>query len=183
MGQTATSPNEGSQMSYDIATGSHTFRWWAKNGYYYCIQQREDLMDGSWTYFPYGVKGQGGIEGINFTGTSGMLFMRLQFSDDPEADFLVADWDNDGVNSADEMDQGTNPFTAFSEDGDTIPDDWETYYGLDTTTGVDSSQHNGDEDTLTDYQEYHTGTNPTVTNTLSADSSHQADVVVWTSRR
>ena len=95
------------------------------------------------------------------------------------SDINSSDTDGNGLSDQTEYLAGYDPATDTSADGDTLPDDWENYYGLDTAAGVDSSQGNTDGDLLTDYQEFYAGTNPTTVNRITQDSNRLAGVVVW----
>ncbi|MCP4847623.1 MAG: LamG domain-containing protein, partial [Verrucomicrobiaceae bacterium] len=55
---------------------------------------------------------------------------------------------------------GAAPVDASDEDGDTLPDWWETKYAGDLTT-LNGLAGDFDEDGLTDYDEYEIGTDPT----------------------
>ncbi|MDP0497434.1 MAG: hypothetical protein Q7Q73_14630 [Verrucomicrobiota bacterium JB024] len=122
-GQTASSPNEGAKIGYDITAGTHSFRWWARDDYYYYIQERNDLMSGSWAFFPYAVKGEDGIEGIDFSSTANMLFFRLAYTNDRSSPLVLADRDGDGFSDLSELDMGTNPFDDTDVDINGVPDD------------------------------------------------------------
>ncbi len=121
--QTASSPNEGVEISHDVISGNHSYRWWAREDHYYYIQENDDLMDGSWVFFPYAVKGQDGIEGIDFSTTADMLFLRLAYTDDRNSPLVVTDRDGDGFSDLSELDMGTDPFDATDIDLNGIPDD------------------------------------------------------------
>lgn len=121
--QTASSPNEGAKIGYDITAGTHSFRWWARDDYYYYIQERNDLMSGSWAFFPYAVKGEDGIEGIDFSSTANMLFLRLAYTNDRTSPLVLADRDGDGFSDLSELDMGTDPFDDTDADENGISDD------------------------------------------------------------
>ncbi|WP_269524937.1 hypothetical protein [Coraliomargarita parva] len=71
------------------------------------------------------------------------------------------DFDADRISNLEEFFASTNPLSSFSADGDSIPDDWEVYYGLDVTPGVDSSGHDSDCDGASSLSEFEMNTDPT----------------------
>ncbi|ACL06001.1 hypothetical protein Dalk_4321 [Desulfatibacillum aliphaticivorans] len=71
----------------------------------------------------------------------------------------TGDQDQDGLNDADEYRYLTDPKVKDSE-GDLMEDGWEVTYGLDPM--YDDSQENPDGDSLTNLEEFLSGTDPTV---------------------
>jgi len=156
--QTADDLNEGTVLIYDESNAPtpFSFNWWGHSGYFYFIEQSETLKE--WTYFPYAVIGDDGIEGVDFNTNSDKMFLRLQFTNDPNSALLTADFDGDNVGNGDELLQGTNVFGWLTGDGDLMADDWELFWfgDLDET---DAS--NADGDFTTNLEESELGLDPT----------------------
>ena len=95
------------------------------------------------------------------------------------SDINSSDTDGNGLSDQTEYLAGYDPAVDTSADADQLPDDWENYYGLDTTTGTNSSSNDSDGDFLTDYQEFYAGTNPTYTNAIDEDSLGLINLVVF----
>lgn len=181
-GQTADDHNEGSKLVYNTSTDNYTFSWWGRSGWTYFLQTSTDLF--GWTYVPTIIEsGNDAVLSYGFSYSlpnfGDAVFLRLNMTDKAGAAGTSGDADGDRISNQDEFNQGTDPMSIASNDGDTIPDDWEIFYGLDTTTGVDSSSSDGDSDTLSDYQEFYAGTNPNTTDTLLVDSTNQAQIQTW----
>jgi len=152
--QTATDLNEGLTISYDSTPNEVTVTWWTKPDYFYFLLTTADLADDPWAYFDYAVIGDASAKGIIMSLSGDMLFFRVELTNDVNSPLLILDQDGDKVSTVDELLQGTDPFLSQSLDGDTIPDDWETFYGLDTTPGVDSSGDDDEPDGATTLTEY-----------------------------
>ena len=152
--QTATDGNEGLTIRHDETLGEISVRWWSQSNVYYFLLVTSDLADDPWAYFPYATLGDDGPQGIIMSLSGDKLFFRLELTNDVNSPLLQLDQDGDKISTADELLQGTDPFLSQSLDGDTIPDDWETFHGLDTTPGVDSSADDGDPDGANNFTEY-----------------------------
>lgn len=160
--QTATDLNEGLRITYDGAQQEYTVNWWSRADHYYFLLETTDLVDDPWAYFPYAALGDDGVKGIVLSSSSDKMFFRVEWTNDTNSPMLQVDHDNDQVGTIDELQQGTDPFLSQSLDGDTIPDDWEVFHGLDTTVGVDSSGDDADGDGATDASEFTQGGDPAV---------------------
>jgi hypothetical protein len=159
--QTSTDLNEGSILTHDAVNDIYVFAWWGKTGRTYFIQQSDNLTE--WNYLPEIESGLAAVIQYGMSTNEDKIFARLRHTDrfttHPETD----DFDGDGISNIDEITMSPvqgNPLDASSNDGDSIPDDWEMFYGLDTTPGVDDSNDDGDADGLTNAGEYAVGTNP-----------------------
>jgi hypothetical protein len=157
LAQTASDLNEGSILENDSANGIFRFKWWGKLGRSYFIQHSEDLIQ-PWLYVPIIEPGDESIKEWGFTSTGDRFFLRLRYSDIPTTNAELADFDGDGIGNLDELQHGTDPFSAADQDGNGLPDDWETkYFGA---TGQSASA-DPDGDGLTNAQELVAGTDPT----------------------
>lgn len=70
------------------------------------------------------------------------------------------DFDGDSLSNLQEFQLGTDPTSSSSNDGDAIPDDWELFYGLNTTPGGDSSVDDVEPDGLSNVSEFETHSDP-----------------------
>jgi hypothetical protein len=95
------------------------------------------------------------------------------------SDTNSSDTDGNGLSDQTEYLAGYDPVVDISNDADQLPDDWENYYGLDTTCGVDNSSDNSDGDLLTNYQEYYAMTNPRGFNNINTDYDVQIKITMW----
>lgn len=159
--QTSTDLNEGSILTHDAVNDIYVFAWWGKTGRTYFIQQSVNLTE--WNYLPEIESGAAAVIQYGMSTNEDKIFARLQHTDQftthPETD----DFDGDGISNIDEITMSPvqgDPLDASSNDGDAIPDDWERFYGQDTTPGVDDSNADGEPDGLTNAGEYAAGTNP-----------------------
>jgi hypothetical protein len=163
LAQTASDLNEGSILEHDSENEIFRFKWFGKSGRTYFIQHSEDLMQ-PWLYVPIIDPGDESIKEWGFTSTGDRFFLRLKYSDIPTSNAELADFDGDGIGNLDELQQGTDPFSAADQDGNGLPDDWETkYFGA---TGQSASA-DPDGDGLTNAQELVAGTDPTKPDTDS----------------
>ena len=70
-------------------------------------------------------------------------------------------FDGDGLSNLSEYEKGTDPLKPDS-DGDSLPDGWEDFYGLNPLddTGVNGKEGDLDNDGWSNYEEYANGTKP-----------------------
>jgi hypothetical protein len=163
--QTATDLNEGLSIRRDSATYPtlpFELTWWARPDFYYFVLQTDDLRE-KWSYHDYAVKGTlgadglGDVEGFRFDSSSSMLFFRIEFTNTPSDEVLLADFDGDFISNKDELDQGTDVFGMLFSDADLLPDEWELFWFGNLLEG-DSGD--GDGDGLTNLEESRMGGNP-----------------------
>lgn len=173
--QTATDENEGLTISQDAAafpTLPFELTWWARPNFYYFVLQTDDLTE-DWSYHDYAVKGilgvggLGDVEGFRFDSSSSMLFFRIEFTDDPSAPVLTADFDGDFVPNKAELDLGTDVFDLLFSDPDLMADEWELYFFGDLDQ-IDTD--NDDADYTNNLEESQLGLDPTVDERPSASS-------------
>ena len=161
LAQEASELNEGSKLEWDGSNEIWRFKWWGKAGRTYFIQHSENLLE-SWQWVPVIESGDDSVKEWGFTTSGDRFFTRLKSSDIPTTNAEWADFDGDGVSNLDELQQGTDPFSAADQDGNGLPDDWETkYFG---STGQSASA-DPDGDGLTNAQELAAGTDPTKADT------------------
>ncbi len=86
------------------------------------------------------------------------FFLRLIFTDDPEAPVMRTDFNGTGFSTWEEIQLGTDPFVWEDTAGNGLPDVWELNYFQ--TTGVDP-EADYDGDGQTNLEEYLAGTDPT----------------------
>lgn len=157
--QTADDLNEGFRLSHDSSAtpNPYSLKWWGRSGYFYFIQQTEDLRE-PFNYFPYAVMGSDGIEGIDFDTNAEMIFFRLRYTNDTQSELYLGDFDGDNVANGDELVQSTSPFEWFTTDGDLMADDWELFWFGDLDE-VDAT--NADGDFTINLEESELGLDPT----------------------
>lgn len=125
--------NEGSRLELIASPGVYNFSWQSQPSRTYFIQSSEDLVS-SWIYVPLIEVGDGTRLEYGFETNAPRIFFRLRYTDEPTSDPFTDDFDGDGVSNWDELQQGTDPFSAASNDGDDVPDDWELFYYGNLTT-------------------------------------------------
>jgi hypothetical protein len=160
--QSSTDLNEGSILTHDSANDIYVFAWWGNSGRTYFIQQSGNLTE--WSYLPEIESGEAAVIQYGMSTNDDKIFARLQYTDQTTTHPETDDFDGDGISNIDEITMSPvqgDPLDASSNDGDSIPDDWERYHGLDTTEGVDDSTDDEEPDGLTNAGEYAAGTNPT----------------------
>jgi RHS repeat-associated protein len=136
-------PDEGSRMETTATPGVYKFTWQSQLDRTYFIQTSEDLLS-PWTYIPAIEVGDGTRLEYGIETESLRFFYRLRYTDEPTSDPYTDDFDGDGVNNWAELQQGSDPFSAVSNDGDAVPDDWELfYYGNYTTITSAYADANG----------------------------------------
>ena len=160
--QTADDPNDGARLRRD-GPGDYVFSWWAASGRTYFLQQSEDLI--AWTYFPpeYIETGFDGVDELYFHVTgSAPYFLRLKSVPITSPFPSSADFDGDKINNYEEIINGTDPLHFADGDGDGIPDDWETRFGLNPGDPGDAAP-DWDADGQSNLAEYQAGasTDPT----------------------
>lgn len=160
--QTANDLNEGLQIV--PGTGAERIvSWWGRDGRTFFLQVSDDLD--SWMYPQEAITaGEGTVLHHGLSSSGNILFVRLQHTDQPTTDAENDDFDGDRISNLDEVTmtpvQG-DPLDAGSEDGDTLPDDWERFHGLSTDVGIDSASVDEEPDGLTNAEEFAHGTDPT----------------------
>jgi hypothetical protein len=164
--QTATDLNEGLEITHD-SVGNPTLpfelTFWGRPNFYYFVLQTNDLLE-EWIYHDYAVKGIAGagglgdVEGFRFDSSSSMLFFRIEFTDDPNAEILLADFDGDFVSNKNELDLGLNPFGLDNSEPDALYDDWEIYHF--GSTSAKDGEGDADQDGILDKYESQFGTDP-----------------------
>ena len=150
--QSETDLNEGFTINYDAAGSPlpYTLRWWGRLGFYYFIEESDDLKN--WTYFPYAAAGSDDVEILNFDMDSNRKFFRLNLTNDLDSTILTDDFDGDFVPNKAELDQGTDVFSLSFSDSDLIADDWEYYFFGDLNQNDDDNDDNDFTDNLEESQ-------------------------------
>jgi hypothetical protein len=128
----------------DQPAGAWTLQWDGRPGRTYFLQQSHDLK--TWTYLD-AIHHDDGVKMHGVLSTGQKYFLRLRHSDIPCDDPALADFDNDGLNNADELFWLTDPFNPDS-DRDEIADGDELLLG--TSLLGHSSASDSDEDGLPD---------------------------------
>lgn len=144
--QTASDTNEGLQITRGPSVSEFTVSWWTRPDHFYFLQTTEDLVNDPWAYFDYAELGDSSVGGLIMSLSADKMFFRVDVTNDRNSPLLVLDQDGDKVSTVEELLKGTDPFLSQSLDGDTLPDDWEIFHGLDTTPGVDSSADDSEPD-------------------------------------
>ncbi|MEM1223527.1 MAG: hypothetical protein AAGH40_12290 [Verrucomicrobiota bacterium] len=155
--QTASDLNEGLDLTHDPNLNEIAVRWWTKSSFYYFLSETSDLVNDPWAYFPYAAKGDDSVKGIIMSLTDDKMFFRVELTDDPNAEVLLADFDGDFVPNKAELDQGTDVFDMSFSDADLLADDWELYYFLNLGQ---SDAGNDDSDYTTNLEESQLGLDP-----------------------
>lgn len=126
--QSPSDPGIGEVFIHDASSDAFQFRWWAKAGEYYFVQQTEDLR-ATWNYFPYAVKGNDAVAGIGFTQPNAPhMFFRVLYTNDPASSLLTSDFDADNVPNKFELDNAFDPFDISDGNSNNLPDEWELFY-------------------------------------------------------
>lgn len=148
-------PNSGQRLIRDNITGSFQLTWWGKEGFYYFVQQSDDLRQ--WSYMPLVEEGFDDPLAIGFESNTERLFLRVRYSNDPESNLLSADYNEIGISAWDQLQLGYNPFDWVDTSENGIHDAWELFhFGL---IGIDPDA-DSDGDGQTNLQEFNSGTNP-----------------------
>jgi len=119
---------ENVQWIRNIAEGGFDFSWNGRPEHYYFVEMSTDLSAGSWSFFPYATKGDGGEAGIFLSLVADRFFLRLRHTDDVESPLLTADFNQSGFSNRDQLDMGTDPFGTVDADASGIPDDIEAFW-------------------------------------------------------
>jgi hypothetical protein len=109
---------EKSELTAGVTPGTFTFSWNGQPNRTYFIQQSNDLA--AWLYLPIIERGDGQTLSYGLSSNAARIFWRLRFS--PLATY-GDDVDNDGLNDADELALGRDPFKADAQ-GTGLPDGW-----------------------------------------------------------
>lgn len=153
--QGASDPNEGLRMVRGTG-GQDYLYWWGRSGRTYFVQYSVDMI--TWHYFPDVIE-PGGNAPISYyfsvSGATG-LFVRLKYTDLATSDPIGGDFDGDKVPNTVELDIGTDPLHFADSDSDGMPDDWETWFGLNPNYSGDATG-NLDGDGLSNLAEYQNG--------------------------
>ena len=170
--QTASDPNEGFRVSKN-GPYEYSPSWWGWAGRSYFLQYSFDLA--TWAYVPGFIEsGQAAatayaLDFSDLFGTAGQsrVFFRLKYTDIPTADPYYADFDVDKVPTWIEMENDTDPLHSADSDFDGMPDDWETWFGLnphfsgDAAGGITGDLDGDGLSNLAEYQNGAAGSDPT----------------------
>jgi hypothetical protein len=162
---TASSLNSGLRLTAS-STGDFAAKWFGLDGHVYFLELSADLVEWSWVPI-YEIGDDDALE-YGFSTNADRLFLRLQFSDDPESELLSSIYNQGGISAWNQVQLGYNPFEWVDSTSNGMHDAWEMYYF--GTTGIDP-----DEDVtgsgLTNREEFQLGTDP-----LSSDSNQNG---IW----
>ncbi len=170
--QSAGDPNDGARLRRD-GPEDYIFSWWSASGKTYFLQQSDDLL--TWTYFPpeSGIfTGFGGVDevGVHITGAA-PSFLRLKSVPITSPYPAAEDFDGDKLSNYLEMTNGLDPLNGSDGDGDGLPSDWETWFGLNPNLADATLDADGDgQSNLAEFQanpstdptDYYNGHYPTV---------------------
>lgn len=105
----------------------YSFKFWGRSGYFYYIENTEDLTTTAWDYFELAIIGNDATESLCFNSSSNAFFLRLRYSDDPYSELFSGDFDFDSISNYNEVLMGMNPFIdegtlnlTGDEDGDGV---------------------------------------------------------------
>lgn len=140
---TADSENSGLTLTAsDEVPDAFELSWWAKSAHFYFVEQTEDLHH--WTLLPIFEVGADGVLSWGFSSTAPRLFLRLRYTNDPEAAIMQADHDGDGLTTYQEYLLGSDPFNPDTS-GDGIWDGIAHKLGLAVTPPAPPQPDPGDE--------------------------------------
>lgn len=130
--------------TFPYGTGQR-LEWEGQSGITYTCFVEISLNLSDWTYLPAIHHGTDVFD-IGYSVSSGeKLFFRIQYLDHPTGavvDKNADDFDGDGVSNLDEITMSPvqgDPLDEGSEDGDSLPDDFERYYNLDAGVAATSA--------------------------------------------
>jgi hypothetical protein len=180
---------EKTELATGATPGTYTFSWNGQPNRTYFIQQSDDLA--TWVYLPIIERGDGQTLSYGLSSNAARIFWRLRFS--PLATYSD-DVDNDGLNDADELALGRDPFKADAL-ATGLPDGWAVAYVGKLSvypqqirltlapgqTGTAQLYISNDTATPVDFQITVAGQQNSVANTYSAtDSITGQAVYTWT---
>ena len=116
---TADSLNDGLTLEYDPVEDSSLLSWWGIEDRFYFIQQSEDLVE--WTFMPIFEVGSDDIISWGSRSNANKLFFRALHTADLDSELMLADYDEDGLTTAEEYQLGSQPFNPDTH-GDGIFD-------------------------------------------------------------
>lgn len=160
--QSADDLDEGIRVEHNPGlTLPYSVKWWARDNVCYFLIESENLKD--WVFYPYGVVGSDGIEGIDLDITAERKFFILLGTDDSSLPPYVLDFDGDGINNGDELlSTALDPFVAqaiVDSDTDGLPDYWEEFYFGTGNLSKDGTA-DSDGDGISDKLEWQGRSNP-----------------------
>ncbi len=106
-------------LEYDPVEDSSLLSWWGIEERFYFIQQSEDLV--KWTFMPIFEVGSDDIISWGFRSNSHKLFFRAVHTADSDSELMQADYDEDGLTTWRENEEGSHPFNPDTH-GDGIFD-------------------------------------------------------------
>lgn len=170
--QTATDLNAGLRVVEGTATDTYNAQWWGIGSHAYVLTYSDDLE--TWLFDDQVYVGQDAIltsaDSVLIQNDDDKLFWLVRRSPEALAEPLAWDPDGDHVGVADELNQGTSPFGWASLDGDFLPDDWQSFYGV---AGLDVFE-DPDLDGLLTFEEFEAGSDPLETAPLTPPVFNQA---------
>lgn len=126
-GQSASEPQT-LHIEQDPTTGGVDLRFWSHEGRIYFFEHSLDLY--SWNALPDYVIGNNELVTYGVTFIPPTSFFRLGSVQASWADFLLEDFDGDGLTNGYELQNGLNPFSRDT-DRDGLPDGYEIAFALD----------------------------------------------------
>jgi hypothetical protein len=130
---TADSLNDGLMLESDPVEDSSLISWWGIESRFYFIQQSEDLV--KWTFMPIFEVGANDIISWGFRSNAPKLFFRAVHTADGDSELMQADYDEDGLTTWREYEEGSHPFNPDTH-GDGIFDGIAFKLGLPITPPV-----------------------------------------------
>lgn len=130
---TADSLNDGLTLEYDPVEDSSLLSWWGIENRFYFVQQSDDLV--KWTFMPIFEVGSDDIISWGFRSNAPKLFFRAVHTADSDSELMQADYDEDGLTTWREYEEGSHPFNPDTH-GDGIFDGIAFKLGLPITPPV-----------------------------------------------